>query len=107
MKRILGVLLAGVLLLSGCGQWQKSQKESAYHLYCLDKTGTTLFVTRILISIFRRLRSRSLHSHCVSFVTCAFSVQSEKSKTSILLSDPPVTSFSFRSSCRTSNPFAV
>ena len=42
MKRILGVLLAGVLLLSGCGQWQKSQKESAYHLYCLDKTGTTL-----------------------------------------------------------------
>ena len=27
MKRILGVLLAGVLLLSGCGQWQKSQKE--------------------------------------------------------------------------------
>ena len=35
MKRILGVLLAGVLLLSGCGQWQKSQKESAYHLYCL------------------------------------------------------------------------
>ena len=23
MKRILGVLLAGVLLLSGCGQWQK------------------------------------------------------------------------------------
>ena len=41
MKRILGVLLAGVLLLSGCGQWQKSQKESAYHLYCLDKTGTT------------------------------------------------------------------
>lgn len=37
MKRILGVLLAGVLLLSGCGQWQKSQKESAYHLYCLDK----------------------------------------------------------------------
>ena len=42
MQRILGVLLAGVLLLSGCGQWQKSQKESAYHLYCLDKTGTTL-----------------------------------------------------------------
>ena len=38
MKRILGVLLAGVLLLSGCGQWQKSQKESAYHLYCLDET---------------------------------------------------------------------
>ena len=42
MKRILGVLLAGVLLLSGCGQWQKSQKESAYHMYRLDKTGTTL-----------------------------------------------------------------
>ena len=42
MKRILGVLLAGVLLLSGCGQLQKSRKESAYHLYCLDKTGTTL-----------------------------------------------------------------
>lgn len=37
MKRILGVLLAGVLLLSGCGQWQKSQKESAYHLYCLGQ----------------------------------------------------------------------
>ena len=72
-----------------------------------DKTGTTLFVTLILISIFRRLRSRSLRSHCVSFVTCAFSVQSEKSKISILLSDAPVTSFSFRSSCRTSNPFAV
>ena len=32
MKRILGVLLAGVLLLSGCGQWQKSQKESRHHL---------------------------------------------------------------------------
>ena len=49
MKRILGVLLAGVLLLSGCGQWQKSQKESAYHLYCLDKTGTTLVLSLIHI----------------------------------------------------------
>ncbi len=42
MKRILGVLLAGVLLFGGCGKWQKNQTESAYHLYCLDKTGTTL-----------------------------------------------------------------
>ena len=52
MKRILGVLLAGVLLLSGCGQWQKSQKESAYHLYCLDKTGTTLVQERRCRSAF-------------------------------------------------------
>lgn len=42
MKRILGVFLAGVLLLCGCGSWQKGQKTSAYHLYCLDGTGTTL-----------------------------------------------------------------
>ena len=32
MKRILGVLLAGVLLPSGCGQSQPSLTQSAYRL---------------------------------------------------------------------------
>ena len=46
MKRILGVLLAGVLLLSGCGQWQKSQKESVKRIATTEahSSGFQLFV---------------------------------------------------------------
>ena len=76
-----------------------SDNASSKILTSEDKSGTTAFVIRILISILRRLRSKSLRSHCVSFVTVPFWEGSGRLKISTLFLVAFVISFSSRSSC--------